>query len=140
MTEAAEGTDGVRSGGEGEAVELRLPPEAEYLRLARYAAADAATRAGFALDDTDDVRLAVSELCTLLTGSGAPIRLRFEAADGAVVVSGQGMPGPEMEGENGELARTLVEAVVDEYRFEVLDGEASFRIRKRRGDREVSSE
>lgn len=113
-------------------VELRLPPEAEYLRLARYAAADAATRAGLDLDATDDVRLAVSELCTLLTGSAVPIRLSFEATDGAVVVSGGGAPGPQLAGENGELARILVEAVVDEFRFDVLEGEASFRIGKRR--------
>jgi hypothetical protein len=49
-----------------------------------------------------------------------------------VVVSGGGAPGPQLDGENGELARTLVEAVVDEFRFDVLEGEASFRIGKRR--------
>ena len=115
---------------ESVAVELRLPPRAEFLRLARYAAADAAARAGLGMDATDDVRLAVSELCSLLTGSGVPIALRIEAADGNVVVDGTGAPGPQLVGENGELAQTLVEAVVDEFRFEVLDGQASFRITK----------
>jgi hypothetical protein len=111
-------------------VELRVPPRAEYLRLARYAAADASARAGLGIDATDDVRLAVSELCSLLTGSDVPISLRIEAADGTVVVHGTGAPGPELRGENGELAQTLVEAVVDEFRFEVADGHASFRITK----------
>lgn len=113
-------------------VELRLPPVAEFLRLARYAAADAATRAGLGMDATDDVRLAVSELCTLLTGSGVPIELRIEAGDGTVVVAGNGAPGPQLDGENGELARTLVEAVVDEYQFDVSEGRATFRIAKQR--------
>jgi hypothetical protein len=118
--------------GPGGRVELRLPAEAEFLRLARYAAADAATRAGLGIDDTDDVRLAVSELCSLLAGSDGAIHLCFEAVDGAVVVSGNGAPGPALEGENGELAQTLVEAVVDEYHFDVADGTASFQIRKQR--------
>lgn len=111
-------------------VELWLPATADYLRLARYAAADAASRAGLGMDDTDDVRLAVSELCSLLAGSDGRIRLCFEADPGAVVVTGDGIPGPQLEGENGELARTLVAAVVDELEFEVVDGKASFRIRK----------
>jgi len=111
-------------------VQLRLPPEPEFLRLARYAAADAAARAGLGIDATDDVRLAVSELCTLLTGSGVVISLEFAAQEGAVVVCGDGAPGPQLAGENGELAQSLVEAVVDDFRFDVEDGRASFRIRK----------
>lgn len=134
MTEG--GTEGAPTAADdvaSRAVELRLPPEPEYLRLARYAAADAATRAALGIDDTDDLRLAVSELCTLLTGSGTSIRLRFVARDGEVEVEGDGSPGPELSGANGELAQTLVEAVVDEYRFGVRDGRASFLIRKHRG-------
>jgi hypothetical protein len=111
-------------------VELRLPPAAEFLRLARYAAADAATRAGLGIDAIDDVRLAVSELCTLLTGSGAPIVLRFAATAAGVVVEGEGVAGPQLVGENGELAQTLVEAVVDEYRFDVVGERAQFRVTK----------
>lgn len=115
---------------DGHAVELRLPPDPEYLRLARYAAADAATRAGLGIDATDDLRLAVSESCGLLTGSDVPIVLRFDAGTGQVVVHGDGAPGPGLEGENGELARSLVEAVVDELDFEVDGDRASFRIVK----------
>lgn len=127
----ADGTEQLPAGGRRH-VELQLPAEAEYLRLARYAAADAATRAGLSIDDTDDVRLAVSELCTLLAGADTPIRLCFEAETdpGAVVVTGSGAPGPELEGENGELAQMLIGAVVDDFRFQVVDGQASFRIRK----------
>jgi len=113
-----------------DAVELRLPPSPEFLRLARYAAADAAARAGLGIDATDDVRLAISELCSLLTGSGTAIELHIEASGGAVRVRGVGAPGPELHGENGELAQSLVEAVVDEYRFAVHDGQATFEFTK----------
>lgn len=119
-----------REGPGEQPVELRLPPDPEFLRLARYAAADAATRAGLGIDATDDLRLAVSESCGLLTGSDVPIALRFEAAAGRVVVRGDGAPGPGFDGENGELARSLVEAVVDELDFEVDGDRATFRIVK----------
>lgn len=132
--EAQLGDSGAGEGGDPDHhdVQLRIPADAEFLRLARYAAADAATRAGMDMDGIDDLRLALSELCSLLTGSETPIMLRFEARDGAVTVHGSGAPGPEIDGENGELARTLVEAVVDDFRFEVLDGRASFRVVKER--------
>ncbi|MFA5884689.1 MAG: ATP-binding protein [Acidimicrobiia bacterium] len=111
-------------------VELRIPADAAYLRLARLAAADTAARVGLGADAIDDVRLAVSELCALMTGSRTGIILRFEGDDGCVVVEGRGAPGPGIEGENGELARVLVEAVVDELRFEAVDGHATFRFTK----------
>jgi len=111
-------------------VELRLPPDADFLRLARYAAADAAARAGLGIDETDDLRLAVSESCGLLTGSNVTIGLRFEAEPGRVVVHGDGAPGPGFDGENGELALSLVEAVVDEVEFTADGSRATFRIVK----------
>ena len=112
-------------------VALSIPPDAEYLRLARFVAADAATRVGLDIDAIDDVRLAVSELCALLIDSGATIDLRFEAHAGRVEVEGRGSPGPGIHGENGELARVLVEAVVDDLHFDERDGCATFRFSKR---------
>lgn len=114
------------------AVELRLPPAAEHLRLARFAAADAASRAGLDLDAVDDVRLAVSELCSLLMGSGASITLLVSGGPRGVVIEGRGVPGPELDRETGELALVLVEAVVDEYEFTVDGSRARFRVAKLR--------
>lgn len=124
--------DGGDAAGGGDAVELRIPAEASYLRVARFAAADAAARAELGLDEIDDVRLAVSELCGLLTGTADPIDLRFEASPGVIVVRGRGAPGALCAGENGELAQTLVQAVMDEYRFAVVDRRAEFTIVKHR--------
>lgn len=118
--------------GDDHPVVLRIPGGADYLRLARYAAADAATRAGLGLDGVDDLRLAVSELCSLMTGPGLAIELTFLADATGVVVEGIGAPGSQHGGENGELARTLVAAVVDEFGFDVDGSRATFRIVKRR--------
>lgn len=115
-------------------VELVVPSDASFLRLARYAAADAATRAGLDVDAVDDVRLAISELCSLLVGEHADravIRLRFSIEGGNVTAEGSGRPGPALVGENGELALVLVRAVVDEFEFEAEESSARFRVVKR---------
>ena len=94
------------------AVTLSFPADAEYLRLARLAAADAASRAGFDVDDIDDVRIAVSELCGALGACGR-ITLTLDATDGRLEVTGAGdQPlAPQLDG----LTRTVVRGVVDSY-------------------------
>lgn len=117
----------------GSAVEMRVPARAEYLRLIRYAAADAAARAGLSIDEIDDIRLAVSEVCSLLTGSDDPIVLRLTTDDDAVVVTGHGRPAAHMAEADRVLARSLAEAVVDELWYDDTAADrAEFRIVKRR--------
>lgn len=94
------------------AVSLSFPAEAEYLRLARLAAADAASRSGFDVDDIDDVRIAVSELCGALGACGR-ITLTLDAQEGRLEVTGAGDVAvqPQLDG----LTRTVVRGVVDSY-------------------------
>jgi serine/threonine-protein kinase RsbW len=93
-------------------VSLSFPADAEYLRLARLAAADAASRAGFDVDDIDDVRIAVSELCGALGASGR-ITLTMVTEPGRLEVRGAAdvALAPKLDG----LTRTVVRGVVDEY-------------------------
>lgn len=111
-------------------VQLRFPGSAEYLRLARLAAADAASRVGLNVDEIEDVRIAVSELCAIVGGADVEITLEFITRDGALHVTGNGGPG-ELAGENIEMAQALVEAVVDEYEMQTVDGRTAFSIVKR---------
>ena len=95
-----------------EPVTLSFPANAEYLRLARLAVADAASRAGFDVDEVDDVRIAVSELCGAL-GRGERITLTLVAEPGRLEVRGAAAIAfvPELDG----LTRTVVRGVVDDY-------------------------
>lgn len=111
-------------------VELRFPGSAEFLRLARLAAADAASRAGLNVDDIEDVRIAVSELCAIVGGDDVEITLEFSNRDGALHVAGSGGPG-ELKGDNIEMAQALIAAVVDEYEMHTVDGRTAFSIVKR---------
>lgn len=49
-------------------VRLSVPAEPEFARLARLTAASIAGRAGFTYEEVEDVRIGISEACTVLLG------------------------------------------------------------------------
>ena len=121
-------------------VRVVVPAAPPFVRLLRLAAADVATRAGFDLDDLDDLRIAVGELCFTLTGrDGVPGRLdvTFELGDGEVTVRGVG----RFEHGNGngarvppppEISEAILRGVLDELVLEHDVEEPSFVAVKRR--------
>lgn len=116
-------------------VSLKLPGTADFLRLARLAAADLGSRAGFTYDEIEDLRIGVDELCHSVMspdGSGT-VALQFTLLEDALVVSGHGPPAAAgREDARSELSKTIVEAVVDEHEFG-RDGEGlCFRLVKHR--------
>ncbi len=97
-------------------VVLEVPSDPEFVIVARTAIAAAATVSGATLEEVEDLRLAVSEVCSLLLDevTGPTVRIRFDAAADAVSVGfattlreGAGRPG-------SDLAWTLLEALVDD--------------------------
>ena len=114
-------------------VTLTIPGHPVYLRLARLAAADTGARAGLSIGDLEDLRIAVDELAFALIGderSGAPLTLRFFAAEGLVEIDGE-CAGNGSTPELGQLARTIVDVITDEHEI-IDDGEScKFRLVKR---------
>jgi hypothetical protein len=117
-------------------VTLTIPGHPVYLRLARLAAADTGARAGLTIGDLEDLRIAVDELAFALIGderSGAPLTLRFFAAEGLVEIEGS-CAASGIAPELGHLARTIVDVIADEHELED-DGESRrFRLVKRTRD------
>jgi serine/threonine-protein kinase RsbW len=110
-------------------IAVSFPGAPEYLRLARLATADIASRAGFDYEEIDDLRIGVSELCSMISGAaGATITLEFTFDDDAVSVRGVAAPGALVE---NELSQAIVGVVVDDYEVDVDDGAARFRASKR---------
>jgi hypothetical protein len=68
-----------------------VPAEARYVRAVRLVAASLAADAGFDVDELDDVRIAVAELCALFSplDTSAVIELDFSTAGGDLQVSGR---------------------------------------------------
>jgi serine/threonine-protein kinase RsbW len=126
----SEGVDGTD---ENDVVALTFPALPQYLRLARMAAADTGARAGFSVEELEDLRIAVDELTYAIISeppTPAEVTVRYTAAPGVVEVFGAcHAPG---EAALSGLARTILRAVVDEYDV-AADGESrTFYVTKRR--------
>jgi serine/threonine-protein kinase RsbW len=113
---------------------VEFPARPEFLRLARLAAADVATRAGFDYEEVEDLRIAVSELCALISvDETQTVSLRFRLGEDRVEVSGS-TPylGAELAANHLELSRALVGAVVDDHSLAADGSSARFQLTKRR--------
>ncbi len=78
------------------AFELEIPANAKYISLARLFAGSIARRMNFSEDSVDDLKIAVSEMCTnavVHTGNGTaekpPINIRFIMGEESLTVEVQ---------------------------------------------------
>ena len=107
---------------------VTFPAVPEYLRLARIATADAASRAGLDYEEIDDLKIAVSESCSLVLGGDQPLELGFEFQDSCVTVEGAGMANDDID---RTLSLAIIGAVVDEHDVSDTEGRTTFRLLKR---------
>jgi serine/threonine-protein kinase RsbW len=112
-------------------VTITFPAVPQYLRLARIATADAASRAGLDYEEIDDVRIAVSELCSLVSvDPGNTVTLAFRVDTGGLTVEGESRTGGAEITPN-ELSQAIVAAVADEHSLTTADGVTRFAVTKR---------
>ena len=120
--------------GFGDELTLVVPPYSGFLRAIRLVAADAAVRAGLDVEETEDFRLAVDELChTLMTATDHPVALWFTSRDGGVIARGRARGrdggGPVLS----DLSATIVETLSDGYELTQVDGQLEFTVTRRMG-------
>lgn len=117
-------------------IELTLPAAAPLVRIARLVASGVATAAEFDLDELEDLRIAVDEMCATLLegGTGAPFTLRFEVSAGGVDVTGTTRAGAstQLDTERSALSRQILDAVVDLHTVDQTDHELRVQLQKRR--------
>lgn len=117
-------------------VRLTIPAEPSSARLARLVAAGVAADAGLSIDDTEDLRIAVSELVALLIeGASADtpdVVVAYRRGPGEVQVSGESVVAPGPDGAvDDDLAFGIVEVVVDSHEFSVDGDTRRFHLVKR---------
>ncbi len=129
--------------GAGARIELTFPARGDLIVLARLVTSAVSARAGFDIEELDDLRLAVGELCLLtLQGSDArhgDLRLELVVMDDHLSVSctleraaAAEVPGPDAE-EIARLSEQILDALVDEHGRERQDGSVRAWLQKRRG-------
>lgn len=131
------GADDTRPGTQDDEVRLAVPADPEYLRLARVTASGLASRGGFSLDEVEDLRLALDELCFWLVGTEGRrgrIALRYALGAHELVVEGTGhFDAPVAPRPLDGWSERILEALVDEHHLWPDADIPRFRLRKRSG-------
>ena len=140
-------TDSMEKLAVGDRIELRFPARGDLIVLARLVTSAISARAGFDIEELEDLRLAVGELCLLtLQGHDArygDLRLELSVLDDAIGIEctlEHAAPGGETqpdEDESALLSERILDALVDEHGRESLDGSVRAWLRKRRGGHEA---
>jgi hypothetical protein len=119
-------------------VELSIPVQADLVVLARLTAATVASRAGFAVEEIEDLRLAVEELCLSLVQANDSGRLRFvyHHQDDAIEIEctlepEAGQHRPSVGGRADDLSIRILDALVDEHGRDLRNGRPCAWLRKR---------
>ena len=105
--------------------------------MTRILAAGVASRVGFTLDEVDDLRIAIDELCFSLVGPGGrdgTVSVRYQILPDGLLVEGEGhfVDGMHNEPLLSPLSMQILRAVADECELEAgLEG-PTFRLVKRR--------
>jgi serine/threonine-protein kinase RsbW len=130
---------------DGDRIELRFPARGDFIVLARLVTSAISARAGFDIEQLEDLRLAVGELCVLTLGNGVTsgdLCLEFTVHDEAIAAvcklerassAGSSGTAPEEADESARLSELILDALVDEHGSERQDGSVRAWIRKRRG-------
>jgi serine/threonine-protein kinase RsbW len=118
-------------------VRLEVPAAPEFLRISRIMAAGVASRVGFTLDEVEDLRIAIDEVCFSLVGAkgrAGTITLRYLLDGDELAVEGTGhfTDGLANEPVVSALSQQILAAVVDEYQLSTSDDGPAFRLVKRR--------
>jgi anti-sigma regulatory factor (Ser/Thr protein kinase) len=104
------------------------------MRLARLMASGVATTVGLPLEEVEDFRIAVDELCATLIemGDGGPILLLFDLEADAVVVRATTRVGDvvAIDDERLTLSRQILDVVTDGHDLDRHDREVRFTARK----------
>lgn len=117
-------------------VRLEVPAAPEFLRISRIMAAGVASRVGFTLDEVEDLRIAIDEVCFSMVGPrgrAGTIALRYLLDTDQLVVEGTGhfSDGLGNEPVVSALSKQILAAVVDECELSAGDEGPHFRLVKR---------
>jgi anti-sigma regulatory factor (Ser/Thr protein kinase) len=116
-------------------IRLALPAAPDFARLARLTAAGLATRLGFSYEEVEDLRIAVSEACTMLIGSegrAGTLTLVYGLEPDRISIDASGSFDDDAppSRETAAMSEQILKSVVDE--FEYLPAKDTVRLRKRR--------
>ncbi len=117
-------------------VRLELPAAPAFVRISRIMGAGVASRVGFTLDEVEDLRIAIDEVCFSMVGPkgrAGTITIRYLLDDDHLVVEGAGRFSDGLDNEPvvSALSGQILAAVVDECELSAGEEGPRFRLVKR---------
>ncbi len=106
-------------------VAIRLPADPALSRVLRLAASGIAAMGGFTIDETEDIKIAVSEVLLALIehGRGAPIEVQLLVEDHSFSVRGQtAVEEFDLGHPDLVLCRTVLAGVCSRHGIELVGG------------------
>jgi hypothetical protein len=115
-------------------VRLAIPLDTRFVRIVRLVSRGVGTVIGFDVEEIDDLRIAVEELCAALfdVSAGPELELAFVLHDDRVDVQGRtaAMPQATLDGERFALSEQILSVACDGYNLKVDSGIARFNLHK----------
>jgi serine/threonine-protein kinase RsbW len=109
-------------------IKIHLPQKADYLGFIRLSVSGLASRMGFDIDAIEDIKVAVSEVCSRIISmnqdASANYDITFQLSESGLkaVFSTENHPGCDIfEGESGDFAKAIICSLMDE--FEITYGQ-----------------
>ncbi|MBA2725190.1 MAG: hypothetical protein H0U53_04300 [Actinobacteria bacterium] len=118
-----------------ETVSVKIPASPAYLQIVRLIASGLASRLGFNIDEIEDLKIGVDELCAYLTGAqgrSGSLQITFEVHDQKLKIEGAGdfETGQKIRTELTEFSRMILDTVVDRASLEQNGGSPVFSLEK----------
>ena len=118
-----------------ESISIKIPASPEYIQVVRLVAAGLAARLSFTLEDIEDLKIAVDELSTYITGAhgrSGTLAVRFTLHDDRIEIRGAGTYAEDYDVRTDltEFSRMILETVTDSADLNASDGMPVFSIVK----------
>ena len=116
-------------------ISITIPASPEYLHVVRLVAAGLASRISFTLEDIEDLKIAVDELCAYITGPqgrSGRLQVSFALREDGIRIKGTGRYSEpyEVRTELTEFSRMILETVADTAALSTSDGLPIFTVTK----------
>ena len=116
-------------------VTIRIPASPEYVQIVRLVASGLASRLRFTIEDIEDLKIGVDELCAYLTGTQGregtmSVSFRVDGDRIAIEGSGHFAPGQRIRADLTEFSRMILDTVADSANLEQQDGVPTFSLTK----------
>jgi serine/threonine-protein kinase RsbW len=121
-----------------EEISIRVPAQPAYVQVVRLVAAGLASRLRFTIDEIEDLKIGVDELCAYLTGAQGrqgELLIRFAIDESRIEIIGiaELAPGQRVRTDLTEFSQMILATVADSASLQQPDGQPTFKLIKTRG-------